>query len=331
MRENERLIAFFERKKADRLPCLEWATWWDLTLNRWHDEGLSDALDGMEIKKYFGLDSDMQLWISPLGKDMPKQKEQGYIKDADDYARLLPYLYDKEGFLRRWKEPLERARQESQQNGHIVWFTLEGFFWTPRTLFGIEDHLYSFYDHPALYHRICADMTEYYQFVIEEITKYIQPQFMTFAEDMSYNLGPMLSEEMFDTFIAPYYQKLIPILRQKQIRVIIDSDGDVTQMIPWLIRAGADGILPLERKAGVDVNTLTAQYPDFFFIGGFDKMVMKFGEAAMREEFERILPAIRRGNYLPSVDHQTPPDVPMTLYKTYTELLRAYCQKAAQD
>lgn len=331
MRENERLLAFFERKKADRLPCLEWATWWDLTLNRWHDEGLPDALDGMEIKRYFGLDSDMQLWISPLGKDMPKRKEQGYIKNADDYARLLPYLYDKEDFLRRWKEPLERARQESQQSGHIVWFTLEGFFWTPRTLFGIEDHLYSFYDHPALYHRICADMTEYYQFVIEEITKYIQPQFMTFAEDMSYNLGLMLSEEMFDTFIAPYYQKLIPVLRQKQIRVIIDSDGDVTQMIPWLIRAGADGILPLERKAGVDVNALTAQYPDFFFIGGFDKMVMKFGEAAMREEFERILPAIRRGNYLPSVDHQTPPDVPMAVYKTYTGLLRACCQKAAQD
>ena len=147
------------------------------------------------------------------------------------------------------------------------------------------------------------------------------------AEDMSYNLGPMLSEEIFKEFIAPYYKQLFPALQSKGIKVIIDSDGDIAKMIPWLIEAGADGILPLERQAGVDVNVLTAQYPDFLFIGGYDKMVMKFGKDAMIKEFERILPAIQRGNYLPSVDHQTPPDVSLEDYKIYAGLLREYCRK----
>ena len=148
---------------------------------------------------------------------------------------------------------------------------------------------------------------------------------------MSYNLGPMLSEEMFDEFIKPYYKQLIPVLKSKGIHVIVDSDGDITRMIPWLKSAGVEGILPLERQAGVDVNQLTQQYPDFFFIGGFDKMVMKFGKEAMEKEFERIYPAVCRGNYLPSVDHQTPPDVPLAYYHDYLELLFTYCKKAAQE
>jgi uroporphyrinogen-III decarboxylase len=147
---------------------------------------------------------------------------------------------------------------------------------------------------------------------------------MTFAEDMSYNLGPMVSKEVFDEFIAPYYARLLPGLKIRGIRVIVDSDGDITQMLPWFIGAGVEGILPLERQAGVDVNRLTMEYPEFFFIGGFDKMVMKFGREAMETEFERIFPAIKRGNYLPSVDHQTPPDVSLKNYENFVNLLDAY-------
>ena len=35
---------------------------------------------------------------------------------------------------------------------------------------------------------------------------------MTFAEDMSYNHGPMLSKALFDEFLAPYYRRLVPRL-----------------------------------------------------------------------------------------------------------------------
>ena len=33
---------------------------------------------------------------------------------------------------------------------------------------------------------------------------------------------------------------------------IVDTDGDVTRMVPWLQEVGIDGVLPLERQAGVD-------------------------------------------------------------------------------
>ena len=48
----------------------------------------------------------------------------------------------------------------------------------------------------------------------------------------------------------------------------------------------------------------------------------------MREEFEQLLPAMKSGGYIPSVDHQTPPDVSMEQYRIYVRLLREYAEKA---
>ena len=39
----ERLHAVLNFEKPDRLPVLEWAAWWDKTLERWYEEGLVDA------------------------------------------------------------------------------------------------------------------------------------------------------------------------------------------------------------------------------------------------------------------------------------------------
>ena len=60
---------------------------------------------------------------------------------------------------------------------------------------------------------------------------------MVISEDMSYNNGPMLSEELFDEFMLPYYQRIIPEIKKHGTKVIIDSDGDISMMIPWFKRA----------------------------------------------------------------------------------------------
>jgi len=52
--------------------------------------------------------------------------------------------------------------------------------------------------------------------------------------------------------------------------------------------------------------------------------VMHLGEAAMRAEFERLLPLMRTGGFLPSVDHQTPPAVSISDYRLYLRLLNEY-------
>ena len=50
MTNRDRFLAVLNGKMPDdRLPVVEWASWWDLTLNRWHGEGLDPALTGDEL------------------------------------------------------------------------------------------------------------------------------------------------------------------------------------------------------------------------------------------------------------------------------------------
>ena len=95
-------------------------------------------------------------------------------------------------------------------------------------------------------------------------------------------------------------------------------------MVPWLERAGVEGVLPLERQAGVDGMKLREQFPRFALVGHYDKMVMPRGEAAMRREFERLVPLMKTGGFIPSVDHQTPPGVSLAQYRIFRSLLDEY-------
>ncbi len=45
------------------------------------------------------------------------------------------------------------------------------------------------------------------------------------------------------------------------------------------------------------------------------------GEAAIRAEFERLVPLMKTGGFIPSVDHQTPPGVSLEQYRIYLKLL----------
>ncbi len=333
MTNRERFQAVFHFEKPDdRLPVMEWATWWGETIHAWHQQGMPANIGYGNIEEYMGLDKHFQFWFPCRAGNCPGPSFNGgpIMEDEDDYEKLLPYLYPEHGMDGQLNAM--RSLKEGHERGDFpIWFSMDGGFWFPRTLFGIENHLYSFYDYPELYHRILDDLADFQIRQMEKIYEIVTPDFMTFGEDMSYNNGPMISESCFDEFLAPYYRKVVPYIRSHGTKVIIDSDGDVTRMIPWLQRVGIEGVLPLERQAGVDVAALREQFPEFLFIGAFDKMTMRVSEEAMKGEFERLLPVMKTGGLIPSVDHQTPPDCPLERYHRYVEMLTEYAHRAAVE
>jgi uroporphyrinogen-III decarboxylase len=327
-RERFKRVLNFE--PVDRLPVVEWAHWWDRTISRWHGEGLPTDLNGPEeIRDYFGLDVLSQCWIGPQSADFPRPTSHGagVISSPDDYAAVKKHLYGDMPFAREWAENW-RARQES--GDAAVWISLEGPFWFPRTLFGIEPHLMAFYDEPSLMKEMNDDLLKFNLRVFDEICEVAVPDFMTFAEDMSYNHGPMLSKSLFDEFMAPFYQAMVPKILERGTVPFVDTDGDVTESAEWFAAVGIKGLLPLERMAGVDIAALRRANPKLNMIGAFDKTVMHLGEARVRQEFERILPVMRQGGYIPGVDHQTPPEVSLDDYRQYVRLLKEYCEQACR-
>ena len=326
MNHVERFRAVMNFQPVDRLPRWEWAMWWDETIARWHGEGLPRELrfsQVFDISQWFGLDPYQQFWFSTTDPTIEATQHhvEGIVANMDDYLRIRPQLFPNHSAsietMRGWAE--RQARGEA-----VVWATIEGFFWFPRTLMGFEKLMYAFADQPELLHRINRDLLEFNLRLLDQFLPLCVPTFMTIAEDMSYNHGPMISQRTFEAFIAPYYRELVPRLQERGIPLFVDTDGDVTKLIPWLEAVGARGVLPLERQARVDGMKLREKFPRFLLIGHYDKMVMNQGDAAMRAEFERLRPLMKAGGFIPSVDHQTPPGVSLDQYRSYLRLLEEY-------
>ena len=273
MNNRQRFHATMNFERVDRLPMIEWATWWDKTIDRWKQEGLPNNLTNEgEIREYFGLDRVRQCWLRPFkstydtyGKDL--------ISDINSYNKIKKHLYPEIPRDALASNTFDRKKIEDwAKSDTIIWITLEGFFWFPRTLFGIEEHFYAFYDKPELMHAMNQDLLGYNLRVLDQFCEICKPDFMTFAEDMSYNYGSMISKTLFDEFMKPYYQQIVPKLKEYGIIPFIDTDGNIEGLISWFTDIGIEGFLPLERQAGVDIVKLRRIYPQLKVIGGYDKI-----------------------------------------------------------
>lgn len=197
---------------------------------------------------------------------------------------------------------------------------------------GIENHLYAFYDEPELMHEINQFMLEKYMQYLVKIVAIVQPEVLYLSEDLSGKNGPMLSPDCFDEFVGSYYKKLFPVLRERGTKnIFVDTDGDFRLMIPCFQEAGVDGFVPMDVNAGMDIVEVRRKFPNLKFIGAFNKLILLENKEAIDKEFERLLPVIRQGGYIPGLDHQAAPDTPLENYRYYIERLKEVMKQAGAD
>ncbi|NOY75864.1 MAG: hypothetical protein GXP32_08775, partial [Kiritimatiellaeota bacterium] len=142
----------------------------------------------------------------------------GIVESESDYESARPFLFPPPDEFSDKLRTLEKRSEIQRMGDAVVWFTINGFFWFPRTLFGIERHLFAFFDSPELMRRMNTENAEWMLTVVEAVCEVCQPDFIMFAEDMSYNNGPMISKDLFDEFMKPYYDIVVPYLKLRGTR-----------------------------------------------------------------------------------------------------------------
>lgn len=274
-----------------------------------------------------------------FGRQMKHYKSSGLIEEhrqiicnKEDWKRLkergdreLAKYYSDENIMKTYGI----LKEGHDRGDYSVRLNIEGFFWTPRELIGIEPHMYAFYDDPELIH----DMNEYIlKIYLEKLTKVldiIPADVLYIMEDLSGKNGPMISPCLFDEFVGSYYKRLIPVLKKKGVgNVFVDTDGDFKKLIPNFIDAGVEGFLPMDVNAGMDIVAVRQEYPKLKFIGAFNKLEIAKGKEAIDQEFERLMPVIRQGGYIPGADHQVAPSTSLENYKYYISQLKEAMREA---
>ena len=334
---------------------------WKETYGRWRREGLPD--DWRETN-FFGEDrtedtgvclgSNALSPLCPYYEQTVLEEKQGYQIIRDEHGKTIRRKIKEKDLsiaeylsfpLQRrsdWPEikqrldanidsryrHLESAAQRQRRNRNCpVIQRISGAYRILWHLMGDVGLACMFFDDPGLIHEIMEQWLELNRQALKRILKHIEVNIVDIREDMSCNTGMMISPAMFREFIMPYYKQLVADLKGNPsiFGIWVDSDGDVTELIPLVAECGVDGMFPFEVQAGMDAVAVREQYGHFVIRGGIDKRTLAHSKADIDRELERVLPTfVQTGGYFVCLDHSAPPDISLENYMYFLEQVRQY-------
>jgi len=199
-----------------------------------------------------------------------------------------------------------------------------GFFGPIRNMTGVEKLCMLFYDDPAFVEEMMDANADFIIAMMDKILDHTDIDVYGFWEDMAFKTGPLLGPELARKYMLPRYRRVVDFLRSRGVEYItLDSDGDVTKLIPIWVDAGINILYPFEVQAGMDVLKVRKEYGrDLRLWGGFDKRTLAWGPEAIDKEIERVTPLVQEGGYVPYPDHSLPPDVSFSNYCYYMERIQ---------
>lgn len=216
-----------------------------------------------------------------------------------------------------------------QRDGLMISQRMIGGYMFLRSLAGPEEIMYLFYDNPVLVHKCMRQWLELADAVCARHQKQVEFDEVFLAEDICYNHGPLISPEMIQEFLFPYYQQLISSIRSRQKRhlyVQIDTDGFSDPIIELYQKAiNMESLSPFEVASGCDVVRTGRQYPQLIIQGGIDKRILTGDKEMIKRYLDGILPVMyARGGYIPTFDHAVPEEAEFENYLYYRQQCLEY-------
>jgi uroporphyrinogen-III decarboxylase len=319
-----------------------------------HSRGMREIISGLGNAPYLAGEVEAYLPIPPIVPQFQtkvvKEDEKHIILInqggqtvrvlKNDPQKMPMYLDHPVKDWDSWKEYKKRLDPDNPERWPADWnwyvdkmnerdfpviLSVGSFFGFLREWMGMERLLYTFHDDPKLVEDMMETMLNLELEVIKRTVKDIKVDQANFWEDMCYKTGPLISPAMVKKFMVPRYRQITDLLRKNGIDIIyLDSDGNVTELIPLWLEAGINYIWPFEQAAGNDAVAARKKYGRDLIIGGtIDKRALIKSKEAVREEVMSKVPfLLEQGGYFPSVDHLVPPDVPFDNYKYYVNTMR---------
>lgn len=353
MTHRERFNRVLHFESVDHIPDEEFGYWTD-TLKAWHQQGLpqwvnnnakADLFFGFAPRKHVPL----KVGLYPAFKEEVLEETDTHriiidnlgvkcLVHKDGTSSIPHYLEFPVHDRRSWLSFQKRLNPDTpgripnifkrlpqwQTRDYPLGVNVGSLFGWIRNWVGFEGVSLMIYDDPELFEEIMERITH---LIIQTITPTLQQIDIDFAagwEDMCFNHGPIISPALFERYMVPRYQRITSLLKQYGVdRVIVDCDGDISQLVPLWLDAGINCMFPLEIAAGTDPYHMRDQYGDrVLLLGGVNKRPLIEGKDAIKREIRRIEPLIREGGYIPHVDHRVPPDVTYENYLYYLKVKR---------
>jgi uroporphyrinogen decarboxylase len=257
----------------------------------------------------------------PMYLDYPIKSDN----DFQEYLERMDYDFEKRTEA-DWKENARKLQSE----GYLIMLCgrSNGFFWFPRKTMGLEGFLMAIYDNPSLLNKMLdfiLDITiNFWEYILDKV----EVDLVLINEDMAFKGGPLLSIDSFRELLMPRYKKLTDFLKKYNIKnIFVDSDGDMTSLLPQLLESGVNGLLPFEVTGSMDLVKIRKDFPELKIAGGINKMKLFNTKDEIVKELEKIPFMLKQGGYIPFLDHSVPPLISWDNFVYYRQKLNDMIMK----
>lgn len=353
MTDRERFRRVMHYEPVDHPPLHLVGPWPD-TLERWYSEGLPREVDlneylGVKPLQLNNISGNSALWpwfeertlaeddtfrisLDTYGRtirnfkghtSMPEWLEFP-VQSRDDLQRVLDEHFDVEDLAARYPPEWEEKVRAAEAQDALILIDGGCYYWTLRSLAGVEVASYLFYDAADLVDELFERINYLCLEGIRRAAARVQIDVIGYGEDIAYKTGPLISPDMFRRFVLPRYRKIMDLAHKYGTDLTwYDSDGDVRQFIPDYLEVGINCLVPCEVAASMIPYRLRSEYGrELRMIGGIDKREIAKGPQAIDAEIERNRPVIEEAGFLPAIDHSVPTDVSWDNYRYFVEAIQ---------
>jgi uroporphyrinogen decarboxylase len=211
----------------------------------------------------------------------------------DDWSKLNEFI---EKFPDPENDPsmeelVKHADELRKQDRYILfgWWNL--FFERPWMIRGMENLLMDYVADPENVHRMHAALCDLYCGYLRCAAREIRPDGFWTSDDLGHQTQPMMSPEMFDDLILPYYKRVSYVLKESNVHFWLHSCGNNTPLLPSLIEGGVDVFHPVQ-KGTMDEVAVAKEFGDkICFLSGIDvqHILQEQDPPSVREEVRHLI------------------------------------------
>jgi uroporphyrinogen decarboxylase len=353
MTDRERFLNVMGYRPVDRCVYGVWTHGWPETVERWKREGYDPSREPLFDtdrwdwqggwffptppfeRKVVSEDEGTILYVNHEGILMRERKDQP-LSSMPQFVRFP--VETRQDFRKLWRERMQpdlaarigadyARKLEACRRRDVPLIVISdrwgGFFGGLRAMLGVERLCTLFYDEPSFVEEMMDALADFIIAMMGGILDHTDVDVYGFWEDMAYKTGPLCGPDMMRRFALPRYRRVVEFVRGRGVPyVALDSDGDVSSLIPVWLDAGINTLYPFEVQAGMDVVEVRRRYGrELRLWFGIDKRALARGPAAIDAELRRVRPLVEDGGYVPGLDHSMPPDVSFDNYCYYMEHL----------
>ena len=190
--------------------------------------------------------------------------EGGYLKNLDILKEIKANVKTIDNF-----ELINRTISRYETLSPVIFpiLTVDGIFDRVWKSMGMVDFSYHFRKNTNLYKELIEYFASLTKINVQGLIDATgsRGNVVTLLDDVAYKGRLMISPERWEQDFMPYYKEINAILSDANIISQIHTDGDATELIPSLMKAGFQGLQGFE--GGSDPTRILEKFPDFVVIG----------------------------------------------------------------